>query len=387
MIGWHLKRHIKHVCVRFWSLWSTGVLVLALVGVVAAPWFRGRTLYDTATSATVNANPQFGVEPGGSLIGLSQSQLTSTLANIKELGVTWIRFDVSWAAVQPNNIGSYNWSGYDRVVKAIQAAHLEALGTIDYSPEWAQTLGLGGTQVPPDNDAAFATFAGMVAARYASYGLHAWEIWNEPNWADFWPPAPNAAAYTLLLKDSYLAIHLANPGAVVVAAGLSGTGTSGTQVAATEFLNQMYANGAQGYFDALAMHPYTFPRLATDAMAGSWQELYALHNIMSSNGDGSKRIWITEYGAPTGGPGAASPAGEPSRGSVNHVSDDAQAQILTSAVQAYESLTFAGPFFWYNYQDTPTAPYDADFSYGLLNADGSQKPAYSAYQKAIAAAK
>ncbi|HEY8999159.1 MAG TPA: cellulase family glycosylhydrolase [Candidatus Saccharimonadales bacterium] len=382
----------RRVRTRFWLVGMVSALVLGTAGVLAVPWLCGGALCVQSVNTAANLDPQFGVEPGWSLTNLTSAQLTSRLAGVKKLGVTWVRFDVDWAVVQPNGPASYNWTAYDRVAAAIKVAGLKGLGVIDYSPAWAQSSGPRGTQTPPANDAQYAAFAGAVAGRYAPQGLHAWEIWNEPNWTDFWPSAPNPAAYTALLKQAYVAIHKANPYAAVIAAGLSGTGSSGDDIAATTFLNGMYAAGAKGYFEAIAMHPYTFPLLASDAMAGSWQELPALHKIMEKNGDGWKKIWITEYGAPTSGAGigAAEAGTQDDRGGVDHVSESAQADIVTAAVKAYESLSYAGPFFWYDYQDSsavgPSQP-NAEMSYGLVRADGTPKPAYAAYQKAIAAAK
>lgn len=376
MKRWKRVQRLLHVHLRMWM-----VAVLAVVLATGTGLWRWSVVGDTAT--TTNLDPQFGVEPGWTLTNLTASQLSSRLAGVKKLGVTWVRFDVDWALVQPNNATTYDWSAYDRVIGAINAAGLHGLGIIDYSPTWAQGTTRGGVQVPPANDAAYATFAAAVATRYAPQGMHDWEIWNEPNWQSFWAPAPNAYAYTALLKATYPAIHKADPSATVIAAGLSGTGSDGKDVDATAFLEEMYAGGAKGSFDAIAMHPYTFPRLATDDDANSWQDMYILHAIMVANNDGGKKIWITEYGAPTQGSGATATQAGPARGGVDHVSEATQAALATAAVKAYDSLPFAGPFFWYDYQDVPGST--AEATYGLVRADGTPKPAYAAYQSAIAA--
>lgn len=54
-------------------------------------------------------------------------------------------------------------------------------------------------------------------------GVHTFEIWNEPNYAQFWPSAPNAAEYVTMLKAGYAAVKTADPGATVLMGGLSPT--------------------------------------------------------------------------------------------------------------------------------------------------------------------
>ncbi len=380
MSGWKRGRKLLRVHLRL----GTIALLVVVLGIGASLW-RWRIVSDTPVAATVNPDPQFGIEPGWTLTNLTAAQLSARLAGVKKLGVTWVRFDVDWALVQPNNATTYDWSAYDRVVAAVNAAGLHGLGIIDYTPSWAQGATHTGVQVPPANDAAYATFAAAVAARYAPQGMHDWEIWNEPNWKSFWSPSPNAYAYSAMLRAAYPAIHQADPSATVIAAGLSGTGSNGKDIDATAFLEEMYAGGAKGSFDAIAMHPYTFPRLATDDDANSWQQMYILHAIMAANSDGGKKIWITEYGAPTQGFGATATQAGPARGGVDHVSEATQATLVTAAVKAYDTLPFAGPFFWYDYQDVPGS--SAEATYGLVSADGTAKPAYAAYQKAIASSK
>src|SRR5664280_125726 len=52
----------------------------------------------------------------------------------------------------------------------------------------------------PRNSAEYACCAATVAARYAPYGAHAYEIWNEQNTRNFWLPAADPTRHTDLLK-------------------------------------------------------------------------------------------------------------------------------------------------------------------------------------------
>ena len=70
------------------------------------------------------------------------------------------------------------------------------------------------------------------------------------------------------------------------------------------FLEQMYANGARTSMDAVGWHPYNFPWGLRFFTWSAWSQMYATspsaRSIMKANGDGKKKIWVTEWGAPTG---------------------------------------------------------------------------------------
>ena len=52
-----------------------------------------------------------------------------------------------------------------------------------------------------------------------------------------------------------------DPSAIVLSGGLAPAPDDGTNINAITFLQAMYANGAQGYFDVLGYHPYSYPAL------------------------------------------------------------------------------------------------------------------------------
>ena len=96
-------------------------------------------------------------------------------------------------------------------------------------------------------------------------GVHAFEIWNEPN-TTFWAPRPDPGVYTKLLRSASRAIHRADRRATVVSGGLAAQGPTldwvaddGTGMSPLHFLQAMYAHGAHGAFDALGFHPYGIP--------------------------------------------------------------------------------------------------------------------------------
>ena len=100
-----------------------------------------------------------------------------------------------------------------------------------------------------------------MAARYAPEGVNTFEIWNEPNSVHFWQPEPNPSAYTVDLMAAYSAIKAVDHSAFVISGGLAPTVSKNGNISAFDFLKAMYADGAEGSFDALGYHAYSFPEL------------------------------------------------------------------------------------------------------------------------------
>jgi hypothetical protein len=310
------------------------------------------------------ADPAFGSE--------SASQQAADLANMKSIGLQWVRVDAGWSWIEPE-AGNFDWAAMDQEVQSIEAAGMHADLIIDESPAWAVNSAAAGQQWgEPASASAYGTFAGQVAARYGPMGVKAYEIWNEENNQAFWYPAPNPSLYTAMLKDAYAAIKAVEPNSIVISGGLAPeTDDSQGDIAAVEYLQDMYADGAQGSFDALGDHTYCWPNLpdtfATwSAFSQMDQTTPSMRSVMEANGDGNKQIWITEMGAPSAGSGGVGTA--------------AQAEAVTQAVAAAKSSPWIGAMFFYTYEDSASDP---DY-YGLLNADGSAKPAWSALAAALA---
>ena len=84
-------------------------------------------------------------------------------------------------------------------------------------------------------------------------------------------------------------------------AGTDGDAADSTDYEPTTWLQGLYARGAGGYFDGVAHHPYSFPcDPLTNAVWNSFTQTPVLYFVMAANGDGNKKVWGTEVGAPTG---------------------------------------------------------------------------------------
>lgn len=350
----------------------------------------GKKSGQTSGNASSGTKKVYGLALGDTLMGLNQAQLDNELAGISQLGVGWIRIDISWADIQPNSPSQYEWSKMDAIVAAAKTYHLKILGTIDYAPVWAMPSGCTlNEKCPPSNLSMFADFAATVASRYQSQGLQYWEIWNEENLGGFWTPTPSAAMYTQLLKLSYEAIKNVQPNATVLSGGLGDLDRSPYSINQQAFLTEMYQAGAAPYFDALGFHAYSFPALPSYVALWSGWSMMAdipdnIRSIMDENGDSKKQIWITEYGAPTDGPGAEATTSNPNyNNSPDYVSETLQTEMLMQAVDQYKTTSYLGGFFWYSYKDLGTSTDTAENFFGLLNYNGTPKPAYYAFQQEL----
>lgn len=326
----------------------------------------------TATREPASVSGPGGVVFGiadGSLPELSTADQTRELDAMKAMGLTSVRVDASWYNIQFNGPDSYNWTALDTTVSAIQSAGLTADLIIDQCPPWAAASGGQGNFAQPASPAAYGNFAAAVATRYYGKGANYFEIWNEPNLAQFWSPSPDPAAYTADLKAAYTAIKAVTPSALVITAGLAPAADASDSYDMVTFVQDMYANGAHGYFDALGDHPYTYPVTPDNVTLGSaWSEMSqtspSLRSLMADHGDSAKKIWITEYGAPTSG-------------TSHNVSDAEQGNEIVQAMARAKQLGWIGSVYIYTWADTST------WGFGLLSGDGAQKPAYAAVAAAL----
>jgi hypothetical protein len=314
-----------------------------------------------------------GFSPGAGLLWESDSDLSRDLDLMSSVGARWLRLDFDWASIEDQR-GHYDWANLDRVVAAARSRGLQILALPSYSPVWARPVGTT-SHYPPADPTAFAAFAGAAAARYAAVGVHAFEIWNEPNLSMFWSPRPDPSAYARLLVAAAAAVHAADPSATVLSGGLAPAtdAADGSEIRPATFLGALYAAGAGPSFDAVAVHPYSFPALPTDVSTASWntfQALPRLHDLMAAHGDAGKRLWATEVGAPTGNAAIS-------------VSEDLQSRIVTSAVAATRGWSWAGPVFLYSVRDSGADPADPEQNFGLLRVDFRPKAAWSALQQLL----
>jgi hypothetical protein len=330
----------------------------------------------TLAAATVAAAPASAVETGVNETTQASLPIGPTAA---QLGADWVRLWGTWEGGEPSpgaiDQNYVNWIG-ERVAAAKQHG-VKVLVVIARSPGWA--TGGKPSIAPPDDPARFGAFMGELAKRLPA--VDAWEVWNEEDGAEFWLGGPQPAAYAALLKASYAAIKAVQPGDVVVTGGTIGNNM--------DFLEQLYASGAQGSFDAVGVHTDT--ACLTDSPDVIYRDEQGrvgrytftgyreVHSVMSRHGDGAKPIWMTELGWNTQStaPGSC-PVGTKKGTKPLGVSEAQQAQFLTQAYRCLAADPFVQTALWFGLQDIAGSPYAAGF--GLYRGDRSAKPAAAAFR-------
>jgi spore germination protein YaaH len=251
--------------------------------------------------------------------GIQVDPRGNTAANIglmKGMGFDWVKFQMAWKDVEPSP-GNYSWGLWDEVINQYSNNGIKILLSIPKAPDWSRPPDDDrSVEGPPQDPMNYANFVGQVAARYAGK-VQAVEIWNEQNlyYEAGGAGRINPAAYTELLKASYNAIKAVNPDMIVVSGALTPTGAPmPAAMDDVEYLRQMYANGAKGFFDAVGAHPSGFAN-PPDALyqGGDFDPsrgyddhrsfffrntMEEYRRVMVENGDGSKTIWPTEFGWP-----------------------------------------------------------------------------------------
>jgi hypothetical protein len=212
------------------------------------------------------------------------------------------------------------------------------------------------TNYPPKDPDQFAAYAGQLAARYPQ--IQAWEVWNEPNLSYFWRPAPNPEAYAALLQIAYSAIKIANPSATVLLGGLSSVAGTGyyDSILPGDFLNRIYQQGEKP-FDVVAIHPYG----VGDPISYLGNRIQDIREVMDAQNDAAKKIWVTEIGWYTQGPGA--------------IDENTQAENVCRARSVFERFSSVERVYWYELQDGAASSNDPEQNYGLFHFDGTPKPA------------
>ena len=274
-------------------------------------------------------------------------------------GIEWLRTDIDWDYVGGDN-GNFSWWRIDNVFASAEAYGVQILPILAGANPWTRVA----AKDDLDN---WEAFVSAFATRYQGR-ISAVEIWNEPD-NENWGTIP-AAEFVPIVQRAYQAIKAVDPTITVVLAGLCNNGS--------DYLSSLYSNGVKNYCDAVAYHPYVHPHAPDEEWrTGNFLTGYTYHSyirninsiksVMSSNGDGSKPLWLTEMGWPTHSSG---------------VTEAQQATFITNAA----AIAFANgveKFFAYELKAPEQDSSDAESHFGILHSDLSFKPAYPAYRDYI----
>ncbi|MBN9390537.1 MAG: cellulase family glycosylhydrolase [Chloroflexi bacterium] len=355
-------------------------------GLSTAPFFPA-----APTTVPLTITPLQGPHIGyGMNVWLFGQDKDRVLNLVSGAGFGWIRQQVGWDSIEPAP-RQYQWTELDAIVDAAARHNIKVILSVVRSPGWA---GINGTSGLPANPDDFGRLLTNMALRYKGR-VTGYEVWNEQNIErETGGGKVLVAPYVATLKAGYTAVKAVDPGAVVLFGGLSPTGINDPNYAIDDvkFLEQAYQynNGEiKNYFDVLGAHPGGAANSPDEywpsdppadknrpwSTDGSFyfRRVEALRAVMEKYGDGSKQMWLTEFGWTTKN---AAPGYE--YGAL--VSDQMQADYL---VRAYQRAKADYPWMgvmamWQLNFATVVGANDEKAPWGLINADWSLRPSYTA---------
>jgi hypothetical protein len=342
-----------------------------------------------------------GIAYGDNLHAATPATLAAAFDDAVAVNAAWVRHDLAWDDVQPTSSTQFLWGYFDAIVAAANDRHLKVLPILAYTPSWAGRVPPGTSdKYPPTDPNLFATFAAQAVARYAPHGVHTWEIWNEPNVGGFWAPSADPTGYKNLVSAAVTAMKAVDPTAFIITGGTAPTSTSGPNYSPIDWTNQLCSNGTFDLVDGVGVHPYSYP--VPPGYVADWNAWWqmehtsgtSLQSIVSTltnagyNGTTKplKKLWCTEYGAPTGGPGNVGTIPTYGLGtSPDHVDEPLQAQMANDSVTQAAASANIDALFWYSYKDLGTSMSTIQNWFGQRRFDGTAKPAWQNYHDAVKA--
>jgi len=295
-------------------------------------------------------------------------------------GVRVLRQTFDWSQIEVAP-GSYNFSVYDAFVGDAARAGMTVLPILFHAPAFRARQSPTLTY-PPTKYSDLGDFGAVVVKRYGPNGtfwtdnpsvpklpIKAVQLWNEPNLKAYWGGKPDPKQYTALLKAAYKPIKAAARSIEIVTAGMP---QSRIGVKLQKFIPAMYKAGAKKWFDTLAINPYG--RTANAVI----KNITRVRDIMKQFHDGAQ-IWASELGWSDVGP--TSPQRVGARGQAAQIT-----KFVKLAARKRRSLKLRG-FVYFGWRDAPPYAGGKDFwglHTGLLTLGGQPKPAYVAFQKAVA---
>lgn len=267
------------------------------------------------------------------------------LAQLAGAGFRWIRQDFFWANIETEK-GKYDFSAYDRLLTALKPYNIRPIFILDYGNDLYEK----GAPRSPEARAAFARFVTAAVSHFKEQGI-LWEMWNEPNLTQFWPPRASASEYVALALEAARALRAASPDEWFIGPGVSGMDFV--------FLEACFQGGLLTYWDAISFHPYRNEN--PESALRDYQRLRALTDRYAPAG--KKLPFLnSEWGYSELYPG---------------LSEKLQSKYLPR--QALTNLA-AGlrVSIWYDWHDDGTNPKETEHHFGTVSYAYKPKPTYQA---------
>jgi Beta-galactosidase len=353
--------------------------VLAVLAAAAATAF---VLSPPGLAARKAPQGFYGVAFDGEISDAGFPALDDQWGKMAAHGVETARVQFLWARAEPAK-SQFDFTSTDKWVQLAAAHGIRLLPVVQTTPRWLR-IEARRDGSPPRKISEFGPFMRALVGRYGPNGtfwsehpelaktpVRDWVMWNEPHLFAYWSAPHWEKGYGELLRTGYKAVKKADPGAKVVLAGMTG--------ASWEILADLYAKTKiHGFFDVLAVHPYTkFP-------SGLPRIVRRVREVMSAHGDGGREIYATEFGW------SASKGRKKAPKSIAgiQVTDQQMADRLTAAYDEWiaarkDPKTRISRAYWYTWASIYRADQSVFTFSGLQKYDASgfqEKPALAAYK-------
>jgi hypothetical protein len=192
-----------------------------------------------------------------------------------------------WLDLEPQK-GKWNFAELDKLVALGEQHHKQILLTLGQTPTWASSrpteksdYGMGAA-APPANLEDWREYVRTVATHYKGR-IHAYEVWTEPNFKEFYNGSIEQMVQ--LLDAAASEMKKIDPGILVVTP--SANGYDGV-----DWLEKFLKAGGARNADVAGYHFYISPQDPESSLS----VIARAQQAMRSNGAGNKPLWNTEFG-------------------------------------------------------------------------------------------
>jgi polysaccharide biosynthesis protein PslG len=289
--------------------------------------------------------------------GQNKGKVQENLALIQRSGAGSIRDEIFWQGVEHQK-GQYSIpQNSEYYVTAALELGIKPLISLDYGNPFYEH---GDKPISDEAVEGYARYAEFIV-RHFKGRVSMYEIWNEWNGGVGKTTPGTAESYARVLKVVYPRLKAIDSKIVVIAGAVSGGGVRGP------WLLQMLEAGALTAADAISFHQYIFSSggrgRAPEALVENIQKVEDL--ARKFNGGHDFPLYLTETGWPT----HTGPAGTP---------PDESGYFLAQTMLLAQTLPYLKGVWWYDFQDDGQVPDNPEKNFGIVRADLTPKPGYSA---------
>ncbi|MFN2135934.1 MAG: cellulase family glycosylhydrolase [Candidatus Promineifilaceae bacterium] len=339
----------------------------------------------------------------GIQVHIHQEDQRQILRHLQELGVGWVKVQVSWKLYEPGpeSYTADRFAELDRLVEGATNNGIQVLLSVSKAPEWSRpTTELDG---PPTDYDLYRRFMAYLAKRYQGR-VAAYELWNEPNLQREWNGMPlNAADMVALVAAGAAGVREVDPMATIISGAPATTGINDgfTAIDDRQYLRSMLDAGVANSVNAIGVHPYGWANPPDSSYAHPDPEVPSHNNHPSfffsdtladykallTEYQADLPLWATEFGWGSF-EGLVNDRGEPAEPPAGaefmlNVTEWEQAGYVLRAFELAGGDQAIGPLFLWNLNFGPLLGADySESGYSILRPDNSRRPAYLSLEAA-----